>query len=312
MKQKLYDLMLLSLPVLLILFAPQVYAGASNGLLLWFRQVLPVLFPFSFVLQMILSANTLSTITPMTAPVIRKLLHVSPACSFCLLCGFLCGFPMGTLTASQAFKQKIITQDEAQLLSAVCNHASPMFFTGYILNQILSGHPLRTDLIWIFYASPLIWLLLRYLFSHTHHTFRKESTHISHDNFADYHGTVSFRNILFNSCELMLKIGVCMMFFSILQSIIRSLPFIPESVTAILALFLEITSGSMAIRELSWPEWLQTMLIMGGTSFGGLCTAFQSYTILHTQKLSFIQYLTDKSAVGIITAALVWILYQIT
>ena len=120
-----------------------------------------------------------------------------------------------------------------------------------------------------------------------------------------------FRTILLNASELMLKIGVCMMIFSILQAIIGSLPFVPASLSAVLALFLEITSGSAAVRLLPLQLCLKTSLIMGGTAFGGLCIAFQSFALLRTQKLSCVQYLADKSAVGMITAALVWILYQI-
>lgn len=111
--------------------------------------------------------------------------------------------------------------------------------------------------------------------------------------------------------NLMLKIGVCMMIFSILQAIIGNLPFVPASLSAVLALFLEITSGSAAVRLLPLQLCLKTSLIMGGTAFGGLCIAFQSFALLRTQKLSCVQYLADKSAVGMITAALVWILYQI-
>ena len=37
----------------------------------------------------------------------------------------------------------------------------------------------------------------------------------------------------------------------------------------------------------------------------------QTMIFMHAKKLSFIQYMADKSAVGIITAALVWLLYQI-
>ena len=109
----------------------------------------------------------------------------------------------------------------------------------------------------------------------------------------------------------MLRIGVCMMFFAIFQELIHILPFISHSATAVLALLLEITSGTSALNTLSWPEEIKTSLIRGGTAFGGLCIAFQTYPLLHAKKLSFIQYLADKSAVGIITAALVWLLYQI-
>lgn len=164
MKKHLTSILLLLLPAVLIIYAPQAVRGASAGLVLWFNQVLPVLFPFALILQLIMSANALSGISCLTAPIMQKCLHLSPACSFCLLAGFLCGFPMGTAVSVQAFENGLISRKEAQLLSGVCNHASPMFFGGYILNQILPDHPLHSCLILIFYASPFLWFLLRCFF----------------------------------------------------------------------------------------------------------------------------------------------------
>lgn len=308
MKKHLTSILLLLLPAVLIIYAPQAVHGASVGLVLWFNQVLPVLFPFALLLQLILSANALSGISRLTAPFMQKCLHLSPSCSFCLLAGFLCGFPMGTAVSVQALEGGLITRREAQLLSGVCNHASPMFFGGYILGQILPNHPLHSYLILIFYISPVLWFLLRCFFLHllpvsaSNRTAAKPSRPFV---------TLPFRTLLLNASELMLKIGVCMMIFSILQEIIGSLPFIPASLSAVLALFLEITSGSAAVRLLPLQPCPKTTLIMGSTAFGGLCIAFQSFVLLRTQKLSFVQYLADKSAVGMITAALVWILYQI-
>ena len=96
MKKHLTSILLLLLPAVLIIYAPQAVRGASAGLVLWFNQVLPVLFPFALILQLIMSVNALSGISCLTAPIMQKCLHLSPACSFCLLAGFLCGFPMGT------------------------------------------------------------------------------------------------------------------------------------------------------------------------------------------------------------------------
>lgn len=308
MKKHLASILLLLLPAVLIIYAPQAVRGASAGLVLWFNQVLPVLFPFALILQLIMSANALSGISCLTAPIMQKCLHLSPACSFCLLAGFLCGFPMGTTVSVQAFENGLISRKEAQLLSGVCNHASPMFFGGYILNQILPDHPLHSCLILIFYASPFLWFLLRCFFLH-HPPVSVPDRAVAKNTRPS--APLPFRTILLNASELMLKIGVCMMIFSILQAIIGSLPFVPASLSAVLALFLEITSGSAAVRLLPLQLCLKTSLIMGGTAFGGLCIAFQSFALLRTQKLSCVQYLADKSAVGMITAALVWILYQI-
>ena len=164
MKKHLTSILLLLLPAVLIIYAPQAVRGASAGLVLWFNQVLPVLFPFALILQLIMSVNALSGISCLTAPIMQKCLHLSPACSFCLLAGFLCGFPMGTAVSVQALENGLISRKEAQLLSGVCNHASPMFFGGYILDQILPDHPLHSCLILIFYASPFLWFLLRCFF----------------------------------------------------------------------------------------------------------------------------------------------------
>lgn len=307
-KNQMQTFFLLSLIIFLIIFAPQAAAGAKSGLQLWFNNVLPVLFPFSFLLQIIMSADTLSGLSRHSGFLARRLLHLSPFSSFCILAGFLCGFPMGAVTASQAFEAKQITRDEAQLLAAVCNHASPMFLTGYILHQVLSDPPLRRCLILIFYISPFLWLWIRCCMLHHFHRLSPsaESTLSSVS-----HNTISLRKILLNSSELMLRIGICMMFFAIFQEMLNILPFISHSSGAVLALILEITSGTSALSTLPWSHELKTSLIMGGTAFGGLCIAFQTYPLLYVKKLSFIQYLADKSAVGIITAALVWILYQV-
>ena len=235
MKKHLTSILLLLLPAVLIIYAPQAVRGASAGLVLWFNQVLPVLFPFALILQLIMSVNALSGISCLTAPIMQKCLHLSPACSFCLLAGFLCGFPMGTAVSVQALENGLISRKEAQLLSGVCNHASPMFFGGYILDQILTDHPLHSCLILIFYASPFLWFLLRCFFLH-HPPASVPDRAVAKNTRPS--APLPFRTILLNASELMLKIGVCMMIFSILQAIIGSLPFVAGSLSAVLARFL--------------------------------------------------------------------------
>ena len=66
MKKHLTSILLLLLPAILIIYAPQAVRGASAGLILWFNQVLPVLFPFALILQLIMSVNALSGISCLT------------------------------------------------------------------------------------------------------------------------------------------------------------------------------------------------------------------------------------------------------
>ena len=133
MKKHLTSILLLLLPAVLIIYAPQAVHGASAGLVLWFNQVLPVLFPFALILQLIMSVNALSGISCLTEPIMQKCLHLSPACSFCLLAGFLCGFPMGTAVSVQALENGLISARKRSCCPGSAIMPAPCFLAAIFL-----------------------------------------------------------------------------------------------------------------------------------------------------------------------------------
>lgn len=305
MRQKLISILLCSFLILLIVFAPTASVGAASGLLLWFNQVLPVLMPFTLLVQLMLAGSTVIWLSRLMAPPIRKIFGLSPSCSFCILTGFLCGFPMGALTASQSLQKGFITRNEAQLLSAACNNAGPMFFTGYLLDKQLHAGNNSFALTVIFYGSALLWLWIRghrLAAGHRIHTQSPESMTQTSEHLQKPSADISLRQIFLTSSELMLKIGIFMMLFSMFNAILASIPALPAAMAAITAMLLEITGGAAAITELSLPIEIKTVLVMSGAAFGGLCIAFQTYSLIHSQKLSFVKYLLDKTAIGLMTA----------
>lgn len=306
MKEKAISILLCFLLILLIIFAPSASVGASKGLILWYSQVLPSLLPFTLILQMMMNSGTVLWLGSISGPVISKVFGLSPSGSFCILTGFLCGFPMGALTASQIFEQKLINKEETQLLAAACNNAGPMFLSSYILEQQLHTGNRRPVLTLIFYGSALLWLWIRSRLLHTKPISPQASFSRKKNT------SVSFRQILLNSSELMLKVGVSMMIFAIFCEIIQGISGISPENAAFVTMFMEITNGANAIAGLSLTNKIKTVLIMGGTAFGGLCIAFQTYTVIHAQKLSLIKYLLDKAAISLITGILTLLYFQIS
>lgn len=104
MKKHLTSILLLLLPAVLIIYAPQAVRGASAGLVLWFNQVLPVLFPFALILQLIMSVNALSGISSLTAPIMQKCLHLSPHAVSAFLQDFYAVFQWEQLYLSRHLK----------------------------------------------------------------------------------------------------------------------------------------------------------------------------------------------------------------
>ena len=308
MKEKAVSVLLCLLLLLLIIFAPAVSSGAAGGLILWYSQVLPALMPFTLILQLMMAGGTVSWLGQIMGPAIVRIFGLSPACSFCILSGFLCGFPMGALTASQMLEQKLISKKEAQLLSSACNNAGPMFLGSYILEQQLHAGDKRPVLMIIFYGSALLWLWFRSLFIHPGAVTSSSPAIRKHKTAS----AVSFRYILLNSSELMLKIGVSMMIFAIFCEVINSMSVISPENASLLTMLMEITNGAHAIAVLSLTDKIKTVLIMSGTAFGGLCIAFQTYTVIHSQKLSFVKYLMDKTAISLLTGTLALLWLQIS
>lgn len=152
MKNKLFILSLLSFLLIIILFPKIAFDGSVSGLLLWFHTVLPTLLPFIILTGILLKLDVIYSITKIIHPVFKRLLHLSPSGCYALICGLLCGYPMGAKTAAQLLKANKLTKEEGQFLLGIANNVSPAFFLNYIAAQTL-----KIDF------NPLILLLFLYL-----------------------------------------------------------------------------------------------------------------------------------------------------
>ena len=123
---------------LLMLFSPETVAtGAANGLLLWYRQVLPVLFPFLLITGLLIRTESISLINHTLSPILKPFLGISENASFSVVCGFLCGFPVGAKSCSDLTDKGKISSAEGEYLLSFCNNVSPAFLTGYVAVQSL-------------------------------------------------------------------------------------------------------------------------------------------------------------------------------
>ena len=112
MKHNLNTLFLITLFVLMLTFPGVVFAGAREGLLLWFRTVLPTLFPFMVITGLLTGSSALEAISSLLHPITGALFQISPASSLAVLTGFFCGYPMGARTSVSLVKSGYISEKE--------------------------------------------------------------------------------------------------------------------------------------------------------------------------------------------------------
>ncbi len=134
------------------------YAGL--GLNLWFSRMIPALLPFMILSGIMIRMNLTERMAMVVYPVIGPLYGVRKNVCYCMMLGFLCGFPMGAKVTAQLRERGMLTRREAQYLLAFCNNIGPVYFCSFALP--LLGRGLVLPYLFGMYGIPLLYgLLLR-------------------------------------------------------------------------------------------------------------------------------------------------------
>lgn len=296
MKRWILPLFLSLFFIIMVCFPKTVFAGAAQGLLLWFETVLPTLFPFMVVTGLMINTNTITWITKLLAPVISPFFHISTHGTFVVLCGFLCGYPMGAKIASDLTSSGYISRQEGEYLLSFCNNTSPMFVIGFLFSQNLQ----RLDLAFVSLLIIDLCAVLCGRFFRRFYHFHPETSSIYT---ASKEKPISFPAILddciINSCENITKIGGYIVVFSILSSLLKLLPASGGIWENILLPSIEITGGIQMLCTQTLPFNIRYVLLMVLSSFGGLCAVFQTQCMVQKQAFSLKRYIIEK----LVTAA---------
>ena len=135
--------------LLLILDTQTAAAGAREGLQLCMRTLIPSLFPF-FILSNLLTSSMLENNFAFLRP-FGKLCRVSPGDEALVAVGFLGGYPVGAQNIALSLRNGTISQDAAKRMMAFCNNAGPAFLFGIIRPMFSSQSAVW--LLWIIHIA---------------------------------------------------------------------------------------------------------------------------------------------------------------
>ena len=161
-----YTLSTLLFFLLLLLFPQTVFRGAENGLLLWFRTVLPTLLPFLIVSNFLIRTDAARVLARLLTPVLGRLFRVSPYGSFAMLTGFLCGYPMGGKVTADLLREGRISLSEASYLLSFCNNTSPGFIVSFLVWQCLKAPSLAAPTLLLLLGVPMFFSMVFRRFLH--------------------------------------------------------------------------------------------------------------------------------------------------
>ncbi len=299
----------------LLLFFPSLSVkGACSGLLLWFNVVLPTLAPFIICTQMITALGGAELLMAPFGPLSKRLFRLSLSGSYILLCGLLCGYPLGAKMCADFKRRGAVSEEEASSLLAICNHPSPMFLLGYVRSQL----PLPTSSALLLLCLYLPILPLSFLSRRLYAGRRKHSSaknKLSQKNLRTVPSDsclqknepkVTLEDAISSTCETMVIIGGYIMLFSILAQWFQTLPLLSPSSRALLTGIAEITTGIHSLCT-SLPAAHTALPVICATAFGGLSGIFQTKSVIKDSGLSICHYIGWK-ALHTCFSCLTWLL----
>ena len=106
---------------------------AALGLKLWFEKMIPSLLPFMILSGIVIRLGLTQTIASFIYPLIRPLYRVRKDVCYCMMLGFLCGFPMGARVVADLYARGQLTKEEGEYLLAFCNNIGPVYYCSFVL-----------------------------------------------------------------------------------------------------------------------------------------------------------------------------------
>ncbi len=263
----------------LIIDSKTALSGASEGLMMCARVIVPSLFPF-FIVSTVLTGLLSGVKIPFLHP-LGKLLHLPENTENIFLIGLLGGYPIGAQCIAQAYQSGNLSRRDAERMLAFCSNAGPAFIFGIGASVLPS--PWMCWLLWFIHILSAI--LVGVL---TPAEGADSSTN------ATPH-PVSLTEAVSRSTQVLATVcGWIILFRTILAFLQRwFLWLLSKSASTLLCGILELANGCCSLIDIS-SIGLRFTFFSVMLAFGGLCVILQTRSVLAECDLSIQYYFPGK------------------
>ncbi len=248
--------------VVLILAPDAAFRGASSGIEICLKNVIPSLFPF-FVFSSILSNAIQGTSVVWLEP-IGKICGIPCGAESILLLGALGGYPVGAKCLTDAYATKIINKEDANRMLCFCNNVGPSFIFGMTSSLFLSR--LIPWLLWCIQLISVI--LLAYLLPNKSTANCKPSY-------------TTKKNTIEQSVKAMAVVCSWIVLMRVVLGLIQMLPIdnFPKVYSLVITGILELSNGCIELNNLE--NVISRYILIGQfLSLGGICVILQTKSLI--------------------------------
>ena len=272
------------------------------GLSLCARTVIPALFPFMVLSELLISGGFGNALVSVIALPFKKIFKLSDTACCSVLLGILCGFPVGAKCAASAYDRGLLSREECECVLAASNIPSSAFLISAVGASLWQNRRFGVVLYLTVVLSSLVTgavicrLRMRRVVVSAG-VLRTE---------APQRGARLFTSAIRSATESMLLVCAYVIFFSALTGVfglvlegIRC----PDSLKAFLTAFLELSGGMSHACTLENAS-LGAIISAFGAGWAGLSVHCQVLSVCDGRGFSFRPYFLAKAIGGVLCALL--------
>ncbi len=292
----------------LILRNPEMAVEAmTRGLRLCAESVIPALFPFMVLSEMLVGSGLASLLGGRLARPLGRGLRLSGAGCTAYLLGLLCGFPVGARCALRALERGELDRGECERILGISGMPSSAFLVGTV-GVTLFGDRRMGLMLWV--SVLLASLLVALIGAVGEPREDLEPPPIPERRQSGF--VTVFTRAVRDAAGSMLTVCAYVVFFSALIGVLRGViaSFLPDGAwSALLLSLFELSSGMQAAAEVTSPL-LGAILAAFAAGWSGLSVHFQLLSLADGYGLSFRRYFRDKALMALIAAGAFFVLWK--
>ncbi len=324
----------------LIKYPDNALQASLRGITVWWDVVLPALFPFFIVSEVLIGLGAVHFMSVLLEPFMRPLFNVPGSGAFVMTMGFASGFPMSSKITTKLREQKLLTRSEGERLVCFTTTSDPLFIFGAVSVGFFHDATLGIILIVAHYAAAIILgLCMRYYDRHSEisqppiptgemifvravkamHRARLEDNRPLGKLLGD---------AVLSSLQTLALIGGFMILMSVLIALLDALSIsaiLSNGVSLILAALnmsvdlsgalvaglFEVTLGSQETSLVLTSSLLEQMLVVGMIlAWGGFSVHAQIAAILSTSDLRYKPFIISRIVHAILAAFLTLVIWD--
>ena len=281
-----------------------VYNSINNALYIWVNNLIPALFPFFIITDILINYNFTCYIPIKIKSFCKFLFNITDNMITILFLSIISGFPNNARNTRILYDKGLISLDEANHILIFSHFSNPVFVLTTVGIFFFNNNSIGIILLISHYLSNFILGIL----------FRKYFNHQNNNNLI-YDNNINFGNIFIiaikKAVDTILLICGIVTIFLLLSSIINNIFNLDIYSSMIIKGILEITIGIEHLAKLNLPIIYKAVIASSFLAFGGFSVHMQVISQISDTKISYRYFLVGRIYQMILSASITYLTYLV-